>query len=361
MRRLPPQLLAQAPPLASDGGATPIDSVCADESLPTANRWLLPAATIYEAIIRRRNRHFDDARNSRRAAVPVLSVGNLTTGGTGKTPIVIVVCRMLAALGARPAILTRGYGARAGETADEVREFGLALPDVPVVVNRDRVAGAAEAVRAHGASVCVLDDGFQHRRLARELDVVVIDALDPFGRDALLPAGRLREPVESLRRAGVIVVNRANQVSGGRIEQIRAKIAASGATAPVLLARVVGEKATFPPAGEPVIAVAGIGNPQTFVRLLGEAGVSMREFLVFDDHHLYSAADVREIVATARQAGGASVVTTRKDWVKLSQVWPSDGPRLTCVGVTVEIDDPRAELMTRLRGIVNRAGAGSPR
>ncbi|MDX2197850.1 MAG: tetraacyldisaccharide 4'-kinase [Phycisphaerae bacterium] len=351
MRRLPPQLLAHAPPLASDGGATPTDSVRIDDSPPSANRWLLPAATIYEAIIRRRNRHFDDARHSRRAAVPVVSVGNLTTGGTGKTPIVIVVCRMLAALGARPAILTRGYGARPGETADEVREFELALPDVPVVVNRDRVAGAAEAVRAHRASVCVLDDGFQHRRLARDLDIVVIDALDPFGREALLPAGRLREPVESLRRAGLIIVNRANQVSVGRIEQIRAKIAECGAAAPVLLGRVVSEKAALPAAGEPAIAVAGIGNPRTFVRLLGDAGVSLRDFLVFDDHHRYSAADAQEIASIARQAGAASVVTTRKDWVKLSQVWPSDGPRLLCVGVTVEIDDPRAELMKRLRAI----------
>jgi tetraacyldisaccharide 4'-kinase len=141
----------------------------------------MPLSHLYAAMMTWRNRRYDEPGAALSAGVPVISVGNLTVGGTGKTPLVMEIVRKLVAAGRRPAILTRGYHARRGETADEVQEYAAELPDVPVVVDADRVAGAATAQAVHAADCCVLDDGFQHRRLARDLDVVLIDALRPWG------------------------------------------------------------------------------------------------------------------------------------------------------------------------------------
>ena len=167
-----------------------------------------------------------------RAAVPVVSVGNLTLGGTGKTPLVAWVARTVASRGLRPAIVSRGYGARRGERSDEAAELGLLLPGVPHLADRDRVAAAAAAATA-GAEVVVLDDGFQHRRLARDLDIVAIDATDPFGSDRIFPRGLLREPLAGLGRAGAVVLTRATAVDAARRVEIRRRLeAACGGTMP---------------------------------------------------------------------------------------------------------------------------------
>jgi len=327
-------------------------------------RWpLLPFAALYGAAVRARNLYYDRRCSAtRRAAVPVISVGNLTVGGTDKTPMVIEIVRRLQAWGRRPAILTRGYQAPRGQTADEVLEFAQAVPHTPVVVNPDRVAGATEAVERHRADCLVLDDGFQHRRLQRDLDLVLIDALDPWGGGHVLPAGRQREPRSGLRRAGAFVITRANQASAEALRAIADELRRFGSQ-PILHANVVPDAvfgmngdSTTPDAlaGTTVLAVGGLGNPLTFKRLVERLTRRPCAVKFYNDHHRYRPADVTHLQEVARRAGAAEVVTTRKDWVKLAPLWPAAGPQLW--RLDVRLDLPAGdELDARLRRALRRA------
>jgi len=173
----------------------------------------------YGAVVRMRNGLYSQEwLTAHTAEVPVISVGNLTAGGTGKTPLVAWLANYLRSKSLRVAVLTRGYKARetvdtARPATDEPAELAAMCPEVPVVIDPDRVAGATKAVRNHGAQVLLLDDGFQHRRLARDLDILTIDATLPFGYDRLLPAGLLREPVAGLARAHAAVLTRCDQAT----------------------------------------------------------------------------------------------------------------------------------------------------
>jgi tetraacyldisaccharide 4'-kinase len=265
------------------------------------------------------------------AAVPVISVGNIAFGGTGKTPLVAALARALLAAGARPAILTRGYrrrdrqpvlirdGQDAGweRVGDEPALLARALPDVPIAVDPDRVRGAATAVRETGATHLILDDGFQHWRLARDLDIVVVEASDPFG--ARKPR---REHPDALARADAIVLNRAANPT-----EARAAMAVLGAYAPdaLFLATALAARAVFragerqPPEalkGVPVVAMAGIASPEGFVNTLGDIGAHVVEIRFFPDHHRYNRREVENVLADA-DATGAIVATTGKDAVKL--------------------------------------------
>jgi tetraacyldisaccharide 4'-kinase len=336
---------------------------------PRPRRWrwrqaLRPLSAVYGAAVRWRNARYDRPGAAQAAGVPVISIGNITAGGTGKTPLVIAVVQRLVAWGRRPAILTRGYGARRGETADEVQEFHAVVPDVPVVVNPARVAGALTARERHAADCLVLDDGFQHRRLARTLDIVVIDALDPWGGGALLPAGRLREPLRGLRRAGLLVVSRCNQVEPAVVEHIIGALDAwapgcsvvRATVQPVGLVDAAGAAVPLDTlAGQRVQPVCGIGNPATFVRLLRPLAGTVRQVLAFADHHRYTAEDVRVLVAAARQRGSDLVVTTRKDWGKLAPRWPAaDAPRLLRLDVATQLDDGAGVFDGALRAALAR-------
>ncbi|HKB04516.1 MAG TPA: tetraacyldisaccharide 4'-kinase, partial [Gemmataceae bacterium] len=170
-----------------------------------------------------RNRRFDRGRNVHRARVPVISIGNLTVGGTGKTPCVEYVARLLRERDVRVAILSRGYGAEAGRN-DEAMVLEENLPDVPHYQGRERVALAQTAVEESESEVLVLDDGFQHRRLARDLDIVLIDASDPWAGGYLLPRGGLREPRHSLRRAGLVVLTRCDGVDDDSLRRVEADV-----------------------------------------------------------------------------------------------------------------------------------------
>lgn len=327
-------------------------------------RWaLLPMSGLYGALVRARNWRFDHHPGAtRRARVPVISVGNLSVGGTGKTPMVIEIVRRLREWGRRPAILTRGYRAPRGQTADEVLEFREALPDVQVVVNPDRVAGATEAVARHGAESLVLDDGFQHRRLARDLDIVLIDALNPWGGGHVLPAGRLREPCSGLRRADVFVVTRANQAAAAAVQMVEEWLRHFG-DQPILRANVEAgaiidmDGASLTPAaltGRTVLAACGLGNPRTFVHLVEQFTERRCALASFDDHHYYRPTDVTRLQHAARRAGADVVVTTRKDWVKLAPLWPAAGPTLWRLDVRLVL--PAAdELDARLRRALGSA------
>lgn len=266
------------------------------------------------------------------APIPVISVGNLTLGGTGKTPLVAWVARRLLHQGLRPAIVSRGYAARPGERSDEAAELHALVPEVAHVMNRDRVAGARSAAAA-GAQVAILDDGFQHRRLRRDLDIVAVDATDPFGCDRLFPRGLLREPIRGIRRASVVVLTRATSVDADRRREIRmavtaacgGRLAASWVEAehrPVALRSADGTTQPLDQlAGRRIAAFAGIGNPAAFRGTLQSLGAEVASFTGFPDHHPYADTDLDRLAARL-PADACLAVTTLKDLVKI------DRPRL---------------------------------
>ena len=263
---------------------------------------------------------------------PTISVGNLTAGGTGKTPMVIALARRLTDMGHRPAVLLRGYDpgrADAGEQSDEATELRAALgPAVPVMPNRDRVEGAKQVLANHPeVSAFLLDDGFQHRRAARDLNLVLIDALRPFGYGYMLPRGLLREPPTALRRADAVILTRVNRATPEALAHLRQQIAQLTGRAPVAEAehdwsglRLEHDQLPLDHlADRAVLGVAGIGNPQDFEARLKEVAPRCVGCLSYDDHHRYTPAELKTIEATARQRGADALVITEKDFVK----WPT--------------------------------------
>ncbi len=281
----------------------------------------------YTAAVNWRNRRFDRAHDSiERVPVPVVSVGNLTLGGTGKTPMVEWLARWFAVRGVRVAIVSRGYGATDGRKNDEALELELALPAVPHVQNPDRVAASRTAIETCGCELILLDDGFQHRRLARDLDVVLLDASAPFGFEHVFPRGMLREPALGLRRANVVCLTRADLLGKAEREAIRHRVAllapraawCEAVHAESELRNVTGQ--TLPTtaiAGRRLAAFCGIGNPAAFRRTLESLGGEIAWWREFPDHHAYSVPAQAEIAAAIEAAAAELVVTTRKDLVKL--------------------------------------------
>jgi tetraacyldisaccharide 4'-kinase len=292
----------------------------------TARFALSVAASGYGLGVAVRNQAYDqDWRRAHHAAVPVVSVGNLTLGGTGKTPMVEYTARWYRARGLRVAILSRGYGQSTGLN-DEGRVLDDNLADVPQLQDRDRAGLARIAVEELESEILVLDDGFQHRRLARDLDLVLLDALDPFGLGRLFPRGLLREPVRGLRRADVVVLSRADLVTDSERAAIRrgAERSASPLSwvearhAPLELVDASGQVRPLGDLGHGSIAAfCGIGNPEGFRRTLAPRCSTLAGFRTFPDHHRYNAADVADLAAWARSLGADLVLTTQKDLVKL--------------------------------------------
>lgn len=295
---------------------------------PASLRCGLWAASFpYGWITRCRNRLYDRGyKECRRVAVPVVSVGNLTLGGTGKTPCVEYVSRYYGARQRRVAILSRGYGGVRGRN-DEALLLAENVPEVPHLQGRDRVALAEEAVARLGSEVLVLDDGFQHRRLARDLDIVLIDASEPWGHGYLFPRGLLREAPAGLSRAGVVLMTRCDQSPPAERERLRQTIARLAPNAPLAEARhrplelIDSAQGTAPLAhlaDRPVAAFCGIGNPDAFRRTLADLGSAVTDFRTYPDHHVYTRTDVEDLDSWAGQlATECVVVTTQKDLVKL--------------------------------------------
>lgn len=279
-----------------------------------------------------------------RLGAPVVSVGNLTFGGTGKTPTVLALVRDLVRRGRHPAVLTRGYGradtgaplvlvgpepeATAAEAGDEPVEMARRLPGVPVVVDRLRSRGGAEALR-RGADVLVLDDGFQHLPLYRNLDLVLLDAGDPWGGGHLPPLGRLREPPSALRRADAVLLTKVPEEGSAAVDAIRHRVERLAPGAPVLEARLEVRRLRTPDgiltpqalAGRRVLPFAGVGRPAAFSELLASCGAEVTQPHWFPDHHHYSPGELDGVLEAARRLD-ATAVTTGKDAVKL----PPDAP-----------------------------------
>ena len=290
----------------------------------------------YALAVRARNRAFDAGlKRAKSLPRPVVSVGNLTVGGTGKTPVVAALAAELLARGRRPAVVLRGYKARPDAAGDEQLLLGELLGEaVPVAADPDRPRAAARVLAARpDVDLFLLDDGFQHRRVRRAFDLVLIDATRPFGFGRTLPRGLLREPVGGLRRASGVLVTRRDLAPPGRLAEIEQTVRRHTA-APVwtscfalsAFADAAGRPAALP-AGA-VLALCGIANAAAFADNLAAAGATVAELLRFADHHDYAADDVAEAVGRLRFIGAAAVVTTGKDWVKLRPLWPADVPVL---------------------------------
>jgi tetraacyldisaccharide 4'-kinase len=292
--------------------------------------------------------------------VPVVSVGNLTLGGTGKTPCVEYVARHYRERDLRVAILSRGYGSQGGVN-DEALVLEQNLPDVPHLQGADRAVLARAAVEELESEVLVLDDGFQHRRLARDLDLVLVDATDPWGQGRLFPRGLLREPRSGLRRAGVVVLTRCDQVDAEDRQRLRETAARLAPDAPVVetthrpLALVNGdgaEESLDLLAGRSAAAFCGIGNPEAFRQTLLGLGAPLSAFRTFPDHHPYTRADVEDLRAWARQQPAEAVVlTTQKDLVKL-RLTQLGGRPLWALRIGLRVETGRESLDGKLQSVV---------
>ena len=301
---------------------------------------LLALTPIYRLGVHRRNRRFEtDKVTVSKVDVPVISVGNLTTGGTGKTPLVIWLCRQIRHLDLRVAIVSRGYGAaknrdRTSKPNDEAMELGQRLPDVPHLQAPNRVGSARIAIEELETEALVMDDGFQHRALARDLDIVVVDATEPFGFGYLLPRGLLREPVKNIARADFVVLSRCDQVSHDNISRTETELRRYSPNLPIAQTKVqpatwiqydgqekdLSEFAVSPTKATGTIKVfvcCAIGNPDSFLNTVSSTGVTVVGRTLFPDHHLYSRADIEEIAKAAVEAGAEAIVCTHKDLVKI--------------------------------------------
>lgn len=295
---------------------------------------------------------------------PVISIGNITTGGTGKTPLVEWVARTVASHGKKVCILTRGYGrkdphlqvivsdgygilASPAEAGDEPYLLATKLTGhAAVISSADRIAAGEEAIKDFGTECFVLDDGFQHLRLARDLNIVTIDATNPWGGGKLLPYGRLREAPEGLSRADCVVITRSDQADD--VEKLRTEIARLVNGRPIFKSqmrpvRVVSLKNGSGTLAAParVAAFCAVGNPESFFRNVRQSGYEIGLQRSFPDHHVYSQAEIDSLI---RDAGGSSLITTAKDAVKLRALAFS----APCYVMEIEIAIENAEEFMRL-------------
>lgn len=292
--------------------------------------WLTPAYATANAA---RMAMFDRGlRRPQPLGRPTISIGNLTTGGTGKTPMVAWVCRHLIDRGHRPAVLTRGY--RGG---DEARELQAQLgANALVHIHPKRVDGAAEALAQDPSISCfVLDDGFQHRQAARNLDLVLLSAGQPLDQAALLPAGRLREPLSALQRADAIVLTHCPEDEPALAEALRSSVRAiPGAPAPLAvcdhqwshLLDAQGQRVELNTMHEAkALAVTGLGSPAQFLRSLEPYAKSIAASVTYRDHHAYTDEDWVNIQRLAQSHSVDAVVTSEKDWAKLGPLVQPSG------------------------------------
>lgn len=316
----------------------------------------------YCAAVTYRNRRYDSGgAKILRVDSPVISVGNLTLGGTGKTPTVEWLAQWFIDRGLRVGLVSRGYKSeQPGKLNDEALELAQRLSDVPHIQNADRYAAAAQLVEEHRPDVILLDDGFQHRRLHRDLDIVLIDATEPYGGGHVFPRGTLREPLKSLRRADAVILTRADRLSPDE------RIAICNRLAPYLENGVWAE-AVFQPrrllsasgnkqsvgdlSGKRVAAFCGIGNPASFRQTLTTCGSTIVAWKEFPDHHHYDATDLDHLNRWSATAESPDmVVCTHKDLVKINTDSLGDLP-LRAVTIGLNLTSGVEAIEDRLRSV----------
>jgi len=303
---------------------------------------LLIASFMYRGAVILRN-HFYDAGifHAQSMKCRVISVGNIIVGGTGKTPVVIMLAGMLKEHGYRPAILSRGYGGKkerhtgvvsdghdilmgANEAGDEPVLIANSLKGVPVIIGKERFPAGELAVERFGADVLILDDAFQHRRLSRDIDIVLLDSENPFGNGLMLPRGGLREPQKGLQRADAIIFTStegsadpaADNMPAVEIPQLptfrgyrRARGLIGGEAQDILPLEYLK--------GKRICAFSGIANPDSFRNILGPLCGEITAFIPFPDHHVYTGGDIEHILEACRDSRAELILTTEKDGIKL--------------------------------------------
>jgi len=347
---------------------------------------LRPLSIFYGAATRaRRALYRAGALTTYRIDKPVISVGNITAGGTGKTPLVAWLARKIAREGYRVCILTRGYGrpdssrrvvvsdgdrllADARTGGDEPRLLAEMLQGTrtAVISDRQRIAAARWAMVNLGSEVFILDDGFQHLGMWRDLDIVTVDATDPWGGGRLLPEGLLREPVRELSRAGCVVITRANQarhlaglregvqrLSGGQTPVFTSRMH-TFSVRPLVLSDVTtpgtSQERSLP---QPLAAFCALGNPQSFFAHLRSDGYTLAYTRAFPDHHVYMQGDVDALVREATSCGARSLLTTAKDAVKLGFL----SFNLPCYVIEIEFEfDNEYRFAEIVRRAISRVG-----
>ncbi len=319
--------------------------------------------TPYSFAVAQRNRRYDRGHAAiHQVEVPVISVGNLTLGGTGKSPLVRWIAQWFLERGMRVAIVSRGYGATPGHKNDEALELEQALPKVPHIQNADRVAAARTAIDQHHCQLILLDDGFQHRRLGRDMDIVLLDALEPFGFEHVFPRGTLREPATGLSRADVVCLSRADLVSPEQRRAIQTRVAQLAPRAawcevthaPSGLLNIAADREPLAMlAGQRVVAFCGIGNPAGFRHTLAASGCEIVAWREFPDHCAYTAGDLAQLANLVRDSNVDLVVCTHKDLVKVARS-NLGGRSLWAVTVEIAVADGRAALEGALERIAQR-------
>jgi tetraacyldisaccharide 4'-kinase len=345
---------------------------------------LLPLSLVYGALVRLRERLYRwGLFPTRRLPIKVVCVGNLTTGGTGKTPMVEYVARMLHDAGKRVAVLSRGYKGtkerRGGvvcdgeamilsprESGDEPYMLALRLGRIPVLVGRNRYASGNVVYRRFDTEIAVLDDGYQHFQLARDLNIVLVDGRKGFGNGHLLPLGTLREPLAGLRRADHFVITKVEQKEA--VQTIEKTLQAWNPGAQIFHARYVPQSLLDPMTGErsrpddlrgkTILAFAGLASPAYFFELLRSLGASVREELIFPDHHCYTEGDVKDI--REMTAGAEWAVTTEKDMVRLRDMNIENLP-IRVLEIRMDIADEERFKTSLLRDLAIQDTAASGR
>ncbi len=308
-----------------------------------------PLATLYGAVVRVRNGFYDRGTlRIRKLQGPVVSIGNLTVGGSGKTPFLIALGELLQQRGIAFDVLSRGYGRATKGVAvvdpqGSPRDFGdepLLIARklrVPVIVGEDRFSAGKVAEQKFGPQLHLLDDGFQHRQLARDFDILLVTATDR--HDAVLPAGRLREPLSSLSRADAVVITNDTPSDGLPLTEQQ-------------LWRV--SRSIVPPDVKgPCVAFCGIARPENFFAELRAAGIALAATKAFIDHHVYTDSDVQHLLALGKQHDAAAFITTEKDAINLGQAASQLMP-LRVVPVTMQLQDAAAAVDTLLARIAQR-------
>lgn len=313
---------------------------------------LAPAEGLYRGAIALRSAAYSAGLiRARRSSIATVSVGNLTVGGTGKTPVSAWIAARLAHRGMTPAIVLRGYG------GDEPLVHARINKEIPVIIDSDRAAGIREASLI-GANVAVLDDAFQHRRAFRDIDMVLVSADHWTGSQRLLPSGPWREPLSGIRRGSIAIITRkvATDVQRDAVATAIHAVAPDIPQAvirlmPTLLIRTDDDAVTLPLTrvkGTRVLAIAAIGDPSAFFRQLAAFGADVVS-RSYRDHHAFGRADADALVLANREIGFA--VCTLKDAVKLAPLWPADGPPLWYVSQSLEVESGEVaidELLKRL-------------
>jgi len=326
---------------------------------------LLVCSFFYRIAVILRNLLFDiSIFRETKVDAAVVSIGNITAGGTGKTPLVAWLCNYFAERNITTAVLTRGYKLRDCDLADEPVILAKNCPKAEIIVNADRTAGAKKAITERNAKLLIMDDGFQHRKLARDIDIVAIDATEPFGCEKLLPAGFLREPVSSLKRADAVVITRINQTQPERIEEIKKRVLSlnpnivfAAAVYKPICAKLI--KDSFIDINElktkKIYAFCGIGNPDAFFQTVGELALNIVGTRVYNDHHRYTGSDITAICEDGRYKQAELIITTQKDWIKtaLLCIEKFDIP-IAYLDVELEFTDGRQDIIALVESVIKK-------